>query len=157
MMKLNSKLSFLFPCFFLIFSASAQVLSPEPDFSVHIEKGKMFNENGTRYLFIDIELKNNSTETLQYRSWSCSWENYYSINKMDLQIVANLCERNYATTESLEPQEVKKKTMKLKISPRFNGDLSFKIAMDFIEVIDNEPLGESGDLYWSNEITISIN
>lgn len=155
-MNLFSKFAFLSFCLIGFFSATAQVLSPDPELIVKIDKKEIVVENGKRYLLVPIEIQNNSSEKLNYRSWSCSWENYFSINKMDLQIVPSFCDKNYPITISLATNEIKKGTLKLKISPGFKGEVKFRIAMDLIKVVENEPFSDSGELFWSNEITLQV-
>lgn len=151
-------------CFTFFTNTNAQVLSPEAEFSIHIEQGELIVVNGINYWLLPIELKNNSTDKIQYRTWSCAWEDFYSVNKIEVQIVQEGCDKNYPTTETLEPQELKKKILKLKISPGTKKKLKIKIGMDYIKMekvenLDDARLGDlpdSGQMFWSNEISIQV-
>lgn len=159
---LNLKIALLFFCFSFRTASNAQVLSPEPKFSISIQEGESLNENGISYWLIPIALKNNSTENIQYRSWSCAWQDFFSVNKIEAQIVLGPCGKRLATSVILKPQEVKKETIRLKISPGTKRELKIRIGMDFIEIKDivnsdddrGTDLPDSGKVYWSNEITV---
>lgn len=142
----------VFSC--LIGPLKAQVLTPEPELSLFISEPKLILEKEAHYCLINFELKNNTLDEIEFRTWSCSWQGYFSINKMELKIVAPFCDKNFPETKNLAGQEVWKRSIKLKLNPGYSLPIAFKLGMDFIRVLHEEKLSDSGVIIWSNEVTI---
>lgn len=140
-------------CVFYSNPIHSQVLSPQADFSVDAKIIKVVEEHGNRFCHVALEMKNNSADEIQYRSYSCSWQEFFSINTIEAQVVVNFCDKNFPKTIVLQAQETDTQTLIIKLNKGCEEDVNFKIAMDLIEVISGEKLSDSGILYWSEELT----
>jgi hypothetical protein len=116
-------------------------------------------------LFVPVTLTNNSNDTVKYRSMSCSWEDFYIVDKKSVaEIERQPCDHNIPSILILPPH--RSTTVRL---PILKGRVSgkFRIGMVLIKLVDDKNLFDfSGiddkfllknrgtNIIWSNPIEL---
>ena len=111
--------------------------------------------NEGKFLTLKATLKNDSNETIDYLSKTCSYEEFYFDNSKYLEIQGSDCDKNIGTIFFLEPKQsrtvilkfkilAKSRKLKLKVGfkliPISGKDLSFHSAekLKIIKVLSNQ-------------------
>src|SRR4051794_3392210 len=73
-------------------------------FYIEATTGKWKHEDGYNYLSILTTLKNNSSDTIKYIGFSCSWDMSYLINNnSQLQLYRTECNKNVPKVFAIPP------------------------------------------------------
>lgn len=115
---------------------------------------------GKDYWLIECTFKNNSKDTINYMSMSCSWTDFYSVNKKELEIERYLCNKNNPIILTLAPGEYANVILKISYRKGFkktNG-IHFRIGQNIIKSKSTDnyeiKLG-THNIIWSNSISLS--
>jgi len=149
-------------CFITIFCTSFQ--SKQADIPKLSLNANISGRDGNN-ISLKVILTNNTSDTVRYVTWDCSWQESYSIDNDKWKIYVDLCYKNGHKTISIPPYQSESKTLELNKVIGFSKSKSpnFKIGFHFVPPpapINNIPIKleklKSNDLtIWSN--TISTN
>lgn len=132
------------------------------DYALSITKPKVVKEGTTTFWVVPVTLTNNSTDTLKYYTWSCSWPKYYRVSNPKLNIDFKGCDKNYPYVMKLAPGVSNKKELRLVIPQTLDATkINFKIGLTiikeqvFIDQYDREHyFKDPNNMIWSNEISM---
>ncbi len=77
----------------------------EPSYKLTVQKFNKENVRGIDNWLIECALTNHSKDTMNYLSMSCSWTDFYTVDKKELDIESFLCNKNVPTILTLAPGE----------------------------------------------------
>lgn len=141
----------------------SSIVSSDQNVVLTIQKGEKIKENKVTYWIIPTTLTNNTKDTLNYFSMSCSWQDFYSINSRKLQIEPSECFKNIPVILTLALGKKEKVNIKLQISQTMDAPkINFKIGFNLIKVksgqsffdFDLNEEGKKKQMIWSNEISM---
>lgn len=143
----------------LLFSTSKAQNGKEMRYDFKASKFNKEKVNGETYWLVECVLSNNSKDTLNYLSMSCSWTDFYSADLKHLEIEAFLCDKNFPVIVSIPPGKTMKvvlrffKSKKIKqLSSKF-----FKVGLNLIETkstMNFENKINSRNIIWSNSVEL---
>ena len=141
----------LFNC--LTFSQTAK----KENYALTIIKGKVIKENKQRFLITPTTLTNNTKDTLRYYSMSCSWQDFYSVDKKELQVDGQECDKNTPTILTLALGESKTVEIRLLMNQTIDAsEIKFKIGFNLMKVsntqkeFDFNEQQKKKNIIWSN-------
>jgi hypothetical protein len=149
-------------CFITIFCTSFQDKQTD---NLKLSLNAYLSGREGNNMSVRVTLKNYTSDTIKYVTWSCSWQDSYSIDNEKWKIHVNICFANGHETISIPPFQSQTKTLKLErvIGSTKSKSSNFKIGFHFIpppEELINIPiklqkLKPNGFIIWSN--TVSTN
>jgi hypothetical protein len=149
-------------CFFSIFCTSFQ--SKQTD-TPKLSLNAFISGRDGNNMSVKVTLTNNTPDTVKYVTWSCSWQESYSIDNDKWRIYVNLCYNNGHTTILIPPYKSETKTLELErvIGYTKSQSLNLKIGFHFVPPPDQlknipiklEKLKPNDLTIWSN--TLSTN
>jgi hypothetical protein len=96
-----------------------------------IPANSKYNYYGKTVLFVPVVLTNNSNDTLKYLTMSCSWEEFYTVDKNNFAAIPiEPCDKNIPKELTLAPH--KSVSIKVPVIKIQNGK-KFKIGMILIK------------------------
>lgn len=88
-----------------------------PTFTAQLDgwhKNNQYPSDSSPYLHVKTSITNNSTDTLYYLTWSCSWEKFYIIDSKDVIFSTYACDENGLTLMQIPPHQTSEKLLLLK-------------------------------------------
>ena len=147
--------------FILSFIGLHSFKSYNTDYVLTIKKGKTIKKNKQLYLIVPVTLTNNSKDTLNYLSMSCSWEDLYVVDHKNLEIEGSICDKNIPAILTLAPAEKRTVALKLitgQVSDRTKKE--FKIGYNLIkstkrqDLLSYRALKKKANIIWSNAVSM---
>ena len=134
-------------------------LPNERPYTLKITKFNKEKIRGETFWLIECFLKNNSKDTLSYLSMSCSWTNFYAVNKKELEIEGFECDKNIATILQVASGQNRAVVLRLYKNRRFKTltATSIKVGLNIIEANSTEYFNEKlkkKNIIWSNSIAL---
>src|ERR1700756_2567220 len=98
----------------LVFTLPSFRGTKEPSLSL----SALIIKHESKMLSVRVTLTNNTSDTLKYVGWNCSWQNDYLSNNDKWKIVVNLCFQNWYQVYQIPPHQSQIKVLQLE---RING------------------------------------
>lgn len=140
----------------LTFSQTAK----KENYALTIIKGKIIKENKQRFLITPTTITNNTKDTLEYYSMSCSWQDSYSVDCNKLKVDRQNCDKNIPTILTLAPGRSKTVEIRLLMDPTIDASqIKFKIGFNLMKVsntqkeFDFNEQQKKKNIIWSNIIS----
>ncbi|MFT3796557.1 hypothetical protein [Flavobacterium sp.] len=155
------KYLFLILIIFLVGKIRSQDLK-ESNYELVIENPKVFTEH-KKIVRIDAILINKSKDTLRYLSRSCSWSNFYEVDRNRMLIDLPACDKDVETIVTLPPGE--SNSVKLDVNfPEGKSILNFKIGMHIVDpksikkiiFFNHTEISQKYIIVWSNKLKIKL-
>ncbi len=155
------KLRFLI-LFLLILLASiasnAQATSKN-NYTLKIKKFLQESVRGTKFWLVECTLTNYSKDTLNYLSMSCSWTDFYSVNKKEFEIDGFECDNNIPRVITIVPGESRQEVLRLFNRKNLLDSKStkFKVGINLIMTASTSNFINKlkiKNIIWSNVISL---
>ena len=114
-------------------------------------------------LLLKVTLKNNTSDTVKYLSWICSWQDSYLIDNDKWKIFVERCFKNVPGTFSIPPYQSETKMLELERNIGFskNKGSNFRIGFYYVPPpvqlksipVKLEKLKPSDVIIWSNTVS----
>lgn len=158
MKKVATLLLLLLVAFFS--QTNAQVINTNA-YKFTIKKARVFKQGSGVVWVVSTTFTNLSKDTLKYFNMNCSWQDMYVLNNKNLNILANLCDKNTPVILKLAPNRSSTVELKLLVNEEANGSpQSFRLGVNLVpatkprlEFSPKEFLYRQ-NIVWSNEITM---
>lgn len=133
-----------------------------PKYTLTAGKPEIQKESGQRWLQVPVTLTNTTADTLKYATMTCSWQNFYCVDRPNVKIEEVPCDKNVFSPITLPPG--KSNTVILKLYPADNThkQLSFNIGMNLVFyhklLSSNEIRNEmhKRNIIWTKPITVKL-
>ncbi len=114
-------------------------------------------KNKTDLIEIETTLTNNTKDTLQFYSMSCSWEENYTVDSKKIIIETSMCDKNFPKLISLAPN--KSRTEIIHLINQQKSKKIIKIGFVLIEkdqydLFINFSAQKKKKIIWSNDVKI---
>lgn len=156
-MKLRFLISFL-----LILQASTESnaqVAPKSNYTLKIERFFKESVRGTKFWLVECTLTNYSKDTLSYLTMSCSWTDFYSVDKKDFEIEGLVCDKNIPDLIKIAPGESRQEVLRLFNRKNLIDSKSqeFKVGLNLITTKSTNNLKSKQkikNILWSNVISL---
>ena len=137
--------------------------SSEQDYILNVQKGKSLKNKNETCWIIPTTLKNNTKDTLNYLSMTCSWEEFYSVDNSKLEVEQKACDKNMPKMLTLAPGQRETVEIKLIIIDSLDiAETKFKIGFNLMKVSKKtiynlnyiEEEQKKKNVIWSNVISL---
>ena len=139
---------------------NAQFVKTE-DYKLIIQKGRIIKKGSQTFWVIPTTFTNLSKDSLKYFSMACSWQDSYLVDNKKLNIMNNICDKNFPVILKLAPNKSNTVELMLMIdNPMDASRISFKIGLILIPVtkprleFSPKEFLEKKNVIWSNMITM---
>jgi hypothetical protein len=148
--------------FLLILQAStesnAQVTSKN-NYTLKIERFLKESVRGTKFWLVECTLTNFSKDTLSYLTMSCSWTDFYSVDKKEFEIDGFECDKNIPTLITIAPGESRQEVLRLFNRKNLLDSKSkkFKVGLNLIITTSTSNFKSKlkiKNILWSNVISL---
>jgi len=136
--------------------------TPKPNYILSIDDDKMVKGKGKHGEFVTfpLSLTNNTNDTLKFFTMTCSWEDIYKTDNMNLSFPWHRCDSNFPTIEEVAPHKSFILNMVVLIDQNIKNN-KFRLGMylykdydkHFMEDRSPHKLNEA-NLLWSNQVSI---
>lgn len=123
-------------------------------------KNKKFKKY--RIITLPAVFRNESNDTLNFYSMTCSWEDFWDTNRSDVVLLRWPCENNMPKIIAVAPHQVYKRTLTIFYNTEVKRDTQYRISMSLLRYptyIKHDVLFWPSEYVrfnkiWSNEISI---
>ncbi|MEL1246036.1 hypothetical protein AAEO56_17310 [Flavobacterium sp. DGU11] len=142
----------------LCFLSNAYAQPSNDNYTLTIKKGKEVKERGKVFWAIPVTLTNSSKDTLKYYSMSCSWQEFYDVDNLNLNVEGVPCDKNIPEILQLAPGQRKTVILRLELTGN-SSKINFRVGLNLIHYSGKWMHGwdlphSPKNMIWSNQITM---
>ncbi|AWH84434.1 hypothetical protein HYN59_04570 [Flavobacterium album] len=140
----------------LCFAANSYCQASNDNYILSIKKGKEVIERGKVFWVIPVTLTNSSKDTLKYYSMSCSWQDFYDVDNLNLHVEEVPCDKNVPEILQLAPGKRKNVILRLEFTGN-SSKINFRVGLNLIHYSGKWMHGwdlphSPKNMIWSNQI-----
>jgi len=91
---------------------------------------RVYSEGSQKYLVTIVRLTNNTSDTLKYLSWSCSYWQFYQLKSATLTWGDRKCLKNLPWVKKLAPHQSDSVRLTFKVKAGNTDPVTYKVGME---------------------------
>jgi len=103
------------------------------DYTLDVKTKQVFIVGSQKYLTATVKLTNNTSDTLKYLSWSCSFQMFYLIKSEALKMAGYKCTKNIPVVLILPPNKSDTVNLTLKVNEGYTKPIKYTIGMQLVK------------------------
>jgi hypothetical protein len=99
------------------------------DYTLDVKTKQVFMQGSQKYLTATVKLTNNTSDTLKYLSWSCSFQMFYLLKSEAVKIAGYKCTKNIPVVLILPPNKSNSVELNLKVNEGYTKPIKYTIGI----------------------------
>jgi hypothetical protein len=131
---------------------------PSKEYILSAKTRQVYTEGAQKYLLATVILTNNTSDTLKYLSWSCSYWAFYRLKSEELTWADYKCPKNLPRIKKLPPHRSDSVSLTFKVNEGNTDPIKYTVGMELAKdeagnlgnELSNKPL--KSIIIWTDEV-----